>query len=368
MQDTMGRNAAFLLFWGILNSYFPPDCCQTDSTYNPSSSPNLYMTVSQSTATPTMEPPNNTYGISSTGSAKTASLDTSETSETSTHTLSHMDDPITTTGFNSQDDTDQTSDSNISSSWTTGTLTDTQNPEPTTETSTSRSVIEQTTFSESTTTACTTTPDSSSAILTKTSEPNRSITQSTTESYPTIHRSQTPVTVFRASTSITTPTLGTVSRQAVTPDSKSTSMNSPSMFPITQENQQTTTNTSLNQFSPPSPLTAIRNDSQPVTTPLAYEHGGSTWGISAQTALNRSDSEGITDTWSNNITSIAAGLKNPPLSNNTSREGNADNSVKSVKSTIVFVFSTPKAPVFKTITFNHPLVNQVTVINTVSGP
>ncbi|XP_016300199.1 uncharacterized protein LOC107656772 isoform X2 [Sinocyclocheilus anshuiensis] len=163
---------------------------------------------------------------------------------------------------------------------------------------------------------------------------------------------------------------GTVSRQAMTPDSKPTSMNTPSMYLTTQENLKTNTNASLNPFSPASPLTATSNDPKPVTTPLAEEHKGSTVGISIQTALKRSDSEGttITDTWSNSISSTPAGLTNPPLSSNTSRDGNADDSANSVKSTIVFVFNIPKVPVFKTITFNHPLVNQVTVMNTVLRP
>lgn len=89
-------------------------------------------------------------------------------------------------------------------------------------------------------------------------------------------------------------------------------MNTPSMFPTTRENQKTNTNASLNPFSPASPLTAISHDSNPVTTPLAEEHNGSAVRISIQ-ALNRSDSEDttITDTWSNSISSIPAGLTNP---------------------------------------------------------
>lgn len=156
----------------------------------------------------------------------------------------------------------------------------------------------------------------------------------------------------------------------MTPDSKPTSMNTPSMFLTTQENQKTNTNASLNLFSPASPLTAISNDSKPVTTPLAEEHKGSTVGISIQTGLNRSDSEGTTipDTWPNSISLIPAGLTNPPLSSNTSRDGKTDDSGNSMKSTIVFVFNIPKVPVFKTITFNHPLVNQVTVMNTALRP
>ncbi len=163
---------------------------------------------------------------------------------------------------------------------------------------------------------------------------------------------------------------GTVSRQAMAPDSKPTSMNTPLMLLTTQENQKINTNASLNPFSQASPLTAINNDSKPVPTPLAEENKGSIVGISIQTALNRSYPEGttITDTWSNSISSTPAGLTSPPLSSNTSKNGNADDSANSVKSTIVFVFNNPKVPVFKTITFNHSLVNQVTVMNTASRP
>lgn len=147
-------------------------------------------------------------------------------------------------------------------------------------------------------------------------------------------------------------------------------MNMPSMFPTTQENQKTNTHTSLSPISPTSPLRSLSNDSKPVTTSLAHEYRGSALVILTQSGLNRSDSEGTTikDTWSNNISSIPAGLTNPPLSSNTSRDGNTDNSANSVKSTTFFVFNTPKVPVFKTITFNHPLVNQVTVMKTVSRP
>ncbi|XP_016318480.1 serine-rich adhesin for platelets-like [Sinocyclocheilus anshuiensis] len=359
----------------------------------------------QSTATQTMEPLTNAtaHGIISTGSAKTSSTDTSTTSETPAMTSIHANnDSITTTDSNTQNYVEQTSHSNISISWTAGTLTGTQNPEPTTETSTNICVTKKTAFSELTTTTIATTinTDSSSSIFTTTSKPNHiTNTNSTTlfeTSSPDIpvevtatpelinpERSQRTVTAFRASTlhgtSTTTATLvpnhlqtqGTVSRQAVTSDSKSTSMNTPSMFPTTQENQKTNTQTSLNPISPPpSPITATSNDSKPVTTPLAHEHRDSTLGILTQTGLNRSDSEGttISDTWSNNISSTPAGLTKPPLSSKTSIDGNADNSANSVKSTTVFVFNTPKVPVFKTITFNYPLVNQVTVMKTVSRP
>lgn len=150
------------------------------------------------------------------------------------------------------------------------------------------------------------------------------------------------------------------------PDSKPTSMNTPSMLLTNQENQKMNTNASLNPFSQAFPLTAISNASKPVTTPLAEENKGSNVGISIQTALNRSDPEGttITDTWSNSISSIPAGLTSPPLSSN----GNSDDSANLVKSTIVFVFNNPKVPVFKTITFNLSLVNQVTVMNTALRP
>ncbi|XP_043101110.1 mucin-5AC [Puntigrus tetrazona] len=175
--------------------------------------------------------------------------------------------------------------------------------------------------------------------------------------------SQTPGTAFTASTSTTT---GTLLREAVTSDSKPTSMNVPSMFPTDQESQKTNSNSYLNPFSLASPLIAISNDAKPVTTPLAEERKSSSVRISVPTALNRSDTEGIaiTDTWSNSISSIPAALTNPPLSGNTSRDGREDDSANSVKNTIVFVFNVPIVPMFKTITFTHPLVNQVTVMNT----
>ncbi|KAF4111715.1 hypothetical protein G5714_008746 [Onychostoma macrolepis] len=215
-------------------------------------------------------------------------------------------------------------------------------PSVTTSTSSSRSVTNQTAFSESTKTT---------SMDTKTSET------------PTL-------TLNQENENENTTTTGIVSRPAITPDSMPTSMNTPSKSLTTQENLKKNTNTSLNPFSPASPVTAISNDSKPVTTPLAEEHKGTTVGISIQTALNRSDSEGttVTDTWSNSISSIPAGLTNPQLSRNTSRDGKADDSANSVKRTIVFVFNIPKVPVFKTITFSHSLVNQVTVMNTVLRP
>lgn len=145
-------------------------------------------------------------------------------------------------------------------------------------------------------------------------------------------------------------------------------MDMSSIFPTTQENQKTNANTFLNPFSPSSLPIAINNDSisspEPVTTTLAYEHRDSTLGLSTQPDLNNSDSEAstITDTLLNNMSSIPIDLTSLPSQNNITREIKVN---KSGKGTIVFA---QQVPMFKTITFNHPLVKQVTIMTTVSRP
>lgn len=157
----------------------------------------------------------------------------------------------------------------------------------------------------------------------------------------------------------------------MTPDSRPISMDTSSIFPTTQENQKTHANTFLNPFSPSSLPIAISNDSisspEPVTTTLAYEHRDSTWGLSIQPGLNNSDSEAstITDTLSNNMSSIPTDLTNSPSQINITREIKVN---KSGKGSIVFLLNTQQVPMFKTITFNHPLVKQVTIMTTVSRP
>lgn len=110
---------------------------------------------------------------------------------------------------------------------------------------------------------------------------------------------------------------GSVSRQAATPDSK----------PILKD---------------------MSSSPEPVTTTLAYEHRDSPLGLSIQPGLNDPESEAatITGTLSNHMSSIPTDLTNSQ--NDITREGNVDN--------------THQEPMFKTITFNYPLVNQVTIM------
>lgn len=89
---------------------------------------------------------------------------------------------------------------------------------------------------------------------------------------------------------------------------------------------------------------------EPGTTTLAYEHRDSPLGLSIQPGLNDPESEAttITGTLSNHMSSIPTDLTNSPSQNDITREGNVD--------------STHQEPMFKTITFNYPLVNQVTIM------
>ncbi|XP_051996520.1 mucin-5AC [Xyrauchen texanus] len=157
-----------------------------------------------------------------------------------------------------------------------------------------------------------------------------------------------------------------VSRQA---DSNPKPMDTSTIFPTTQESQ-TTYNSPLDSssMSPSSALTTVRKDSNSVLVSTPSTFGTSTY---IQTGLDNVDSKGTTttDTLANNkVPSTPTGQTNSTSSGNTAGDGNIDMSVKSERGVIVFFLNEPNVPEFKTITFNHPLVQQATIMTTDSSP